>query len=544
MTSLGTELTAPLPLDRRDKLIAVILGLVVLAAGYWWMVGGVCGIYHDDAIYVTTAKALASGQGYRLIDLPGAPIQTKYPFLYPALLALIWKIWPSFPNNLLAMQSLSLLAGAAVAGLSYLYLVRFGYFARSVALAAGLLCATSMNFLYFATLTLSEIPFALLLLGALWALEEQVRASRSSKIRQFFLGVLLALPFMCRTIGISLVPVGLFVLYRHKLPLRWVAAAATAIVCSWFFWTLAVSIYFPQDQITGYYTNYLTWWLDNGFSFFARVLFNNLITSMVMSGYLGFPWLHQAFFSLKFVPYIFYSILGIMIWIMLVKHAQKYQILPLYLISYAFIMIVWPWPPFRFLVPILPFLLAYLCSGAIAIKQRLTFLPSSRPALMVGVGILLAANLALVFIRGQANQETRYPLLIPQHPSVSWSSYESVFNWVNLHTSPDDLIASGLDTMIYLYTGRRGFRPFVGCPALMFYGDASQCLGTPEKLLQVMKAYQARFLVLTPMPGFGEEKPFAALLKELLQRHPGLLQPVYVGEDPRFVIFTVKSGPK
>lgn len=534
------DLLAPLPLDRRDKLIATILAAVVLVAGYWWMVGGVCGIYHDDAVYVSTAKALAEGQGYRLINLPGAPLQTKYPILYPAILAIIWKLWPSFPNNLVAMQALSLLAGGAVAGLAYLYLVRFGYFTRGVALGAGLLCATSINYLYFSTLTLSEMPFALLLLAALWALEEQVRAPKRSKIRQFFLGILLALPCMCRTIGVTLVPVGLFVLYRQRRPVRWVAGGASAIILSWFFWTLASKIYFPDDHITGYYTDYFSWWYENGFSVVVRTIFYNLFYSMIVSSCLGLSGLEKALSSLSsIVMIVLYYMLGILTWIIIGNNAKKYRILPLYLISYLSIVILWPWPPFRFIVPILPFLLAYLIYGVSVTKQWLTFIPGYRSVLLVMMGVLLAANLALVFQRGQSHLETRYPSIICPNPPVSWSSCEAVFDWVRLHTSPKDIIASGLDTMIYLYTGRRGFRPFVGRPALMFYGDASQSLGTPEDLLQVMKVYQPRYLIHTPMPGFGEEKPFAALLRKLRQEYPGALEPVFVGADPRFVIFAV-----
>src|SRR5437867_3443068 len=47
------------------------------------------GGYHDDGIYVTTAKALATGQGYRIVSLPYEPAQTKYPPFYPFLLSLI-----------------------------------------------------------------------------------------------------------------------------------------------------------------------------------------------------------------------------------------------------------------------------------------------------------------------------------------------------------------------------------------------------------------------------------------------------------------------
>ena len=41
-----------------------------------------------DAVYAVTAKALAEGKGYHLVNLPGAPPQNRYPILYPALLLL------------------------------------------------------------------------------------------------------------------------------------------------------------------------------------------------------------------------------------------------------------------------------------------------------------------------------------------------------------------------------------------------------------------------------------------------------------------------
>jgi hypothetical protein len=43
------------PLSRRDLGVACGLAGVVVLLGAWQMVVGVCGVYHDDAIYVITA---------------------------------------------------------------------------------------------------------------------------------------------------------------------------------------------------------------------------------------------------------------------------------------------------------------------------------------------------------------------------------------------------------------------------------------------------------------------------------------------------------
>jgi hypothetical protein len=227
------------PGQQRDKLIVTGLAVVVLILGYWRMVPQVCGAFHDDAIYVITAKALAQDQGYRLIFLPQAPIQTKYPILYPALLALIWKILPAFPANLLLMKWLSLLCGAATICLSYLYLQRFKYCSWTLAGAAALICATSPTFLYFATQTLSEIPFALLAILALWSFDAQMEEPVTKRSRQFYIGVLLALPFLCRIIGVTLVLAALIIQRFRSRPLGWMALGLTTVMGPWALWMLA-----------------------------------------------------------------------------------------------------------------------------------------------------------------------------------------------------------------------------------------------------------------------------------------------------------------
>src|SRR6476619_1573784 len=68
------------------------------------------GSLHDDSIYVSTAKAIATGQGYRLISLPYRPAQTKYPPFYPWLLSLLWRVFPQFPQNLIPMTMLTIAA--------------------------------------------------------------------------------------------------------------------------------------------------------------------------------------------------------------------------------------------------------------------------------------------------------------------------------------------------------------------------------------------------------------------------------------------------
>ena len=119
-------------INRWDIFACLILFLVCLLGNLSQIVPGVCGIYHDDGIYILTAKSLAEGDGYRLINLPDNLPQTKYPFLYPCLLALIWKIYPVFPQNVIIMQYVNISLAATAIALCYLYLSNIGYFSRGL----------------------------------------------------------------------------------------------------------------------------------------------------------------------------------------------------------------------------------------------------------------------------------------------------------------------------------------------------------------------------------------------------------------------------
>ena len=90
------------------------LGLVVFVVALWAQGPTMVGVFYDDGIYVTAAKALAQGLGYHNIHLPGAPPIVHYPPLYPLWLSLLWRLWPQFPANV----ALFALGDAAFLGLA------------------------------------------------------------------------------------------------------------------------------------------------------------------------------------------------------------------------------------------------------------------------------------------------------------------------------------------------------------------------------------------------------------------------------------------
>src|SRR5208337_3678818 len=89
-----------MPVKARSLLIFLVLLLPSLT--FLWRNQDMpeFGYLHDDGVEYLTAKSLAQGNGFRIQSLPENPAQTKYPPLHPLYLSIVWRLNPSFPNNL------------------------------------------------------------------------------------------------------------------------------------------------------------------------------------------------------------------------------------------------------------------------------------------------------------------------------------------------------------------------------------------------------------------------------------------------------------
>jgi hypothetical protein len=58
------------------------------------------GTMYDDVVYVSLAKAIATGQGYHSIHLVGASVHEKFPPGVPMVYALAWRITGSLEGTL------------------------------------------------------------------------------------------------------------------------------------------------------------------------------------------------------------------------------------------------------------------------------------------------------------------------------------------------------------------------------------------------------------------------------------------------------------
>lgn len=61
----------------------VVLGLTAAYLAVGWSSPQSVGYWRDDGIYVSNARALAEGHGYRRVAMPEAPLETQKPIAWP-----------------------------------------------------------------------------------------------------------------------------------------------------------------------------------------------------------------------------------------------------------------------------------------------------------------------------------------------------------------------------------------------------------------------------------------------------------------------------
>ncbi len=304
------------------------------------------GVFQDDGIYVVLAKSLATGHGYRYLNMPGLPNATHYPPLYPALLALLWKLFPAFPQNvtLFKFANAGLLGGAAA--LFYRFATRrlqLGTIGALLAVATFSACAPVV---LLTVMVLSEPMFLCALAATLLVCE---RAAASGRVRDAaWAGGAIAMLALVRTLGIFLVPAtALVLLWRRGWRATFVlGAVAVVLSIPWQLWVSAHAAEVPAIYL-GKYGSYLGWLVDavkrDGIGFLWAVADANL-KSLVAQGWASTATdtLGAAVRNATSLALAFFFGMGAA---QLLKRAP---VAALFLAGYLVIVVVWPFAPARF----------------------------------------------------------------------------------------------------------------------------------------------------------------------------------------------------
>jgi len=493
------------------------------------------GTFHDDGIYAVTAKALAEGRGYRILSLPGEIQQTKYPVLFPALLAAIWRLFPDFPANAGALKALPLLCAVLWWWVSY-------RFARSetgdwrVSMGVVALTAASPWVLYLSTALLSETLFALLTAAALLLITRAVRPTTL-----VLAAIVAAAAYWTRTAGLALMAAGAVAFLVRG---RWRHAAVFLVVCAglcapWLWWQSRAGARSPDSH--SYYSreNYDAWNVVTHFTARekARIVTENLMGVLVAPGALMGASAAPAGVALALVAGLL-ALAGFAS-----RLAQRPRPAEIFVLLYGAMALFWAWPPMRFFAPLLPLLLLYIYWGLDALCRWLGAPARARPVALVAVAVALAAQGGWAACRAARAAYDTGSVPLPGLPQDDWARTSRMFSWLRENTPSDAVLMGNLDPAMYLYTGRKSVRGFVQDPFPLHYSGSTdaQPLGAAAELLAAILRDHVRYIVCAPNRSFREGPHLARLTGELVNQHPERFRLVYRDENSAYRIYAVAA---
>ena len=542
---------------RRSILLCLIV-LTAAAAVYQSAINpDKFGFYHDDGIYLTTAKALATNNEYRILSLPGQPRETKYPILFPLALSALWRLYPDFPANIAPFAAFSALCMLAFLAISTAYFVKQNLVSKTGALLILVFAAFNWRTTVLATSILSEGLYAAISISALWLTESLDK--KQTACRSFALGILLPLAVLTRVSGLALLTAIIFcAFYRKRFRRVWIPALlGISAAAGWFWWCSmhTTSLISPYEA---YYTSYFRDWttmLGAGASGFAQSwfgafgltvgknVFGLLVNMPMLCLGVGTHW----YSGLGNIELFFATILGLVVWILLI--GGFFRTLPLangylhaYFLTYICLHIIWPYGLYdRFLIPLLPIILLFIIAQIThmwhMLKQemhaRIVF---ARPALFVFAFVALP-SMALLAVYGSARGLYEQMITSKKQYALKARQDKELAGWIRLHSNKSDIIACYRDPIYYLYSDRRAIR----LPAPL---QTESFERTADQLFRFVDETKIKYLVQTSsdyeLEANADQK--RGLLEALLKFYPRWFIPVFSAQSGTGMIYEIQKS--
>ncbi len=461
------------------------LSRVSRTAHWWWLWGAllvvgvvylaridhVAGLYVDDAWYLVLAKAIASGEGFRLVNAPAPGILPFYPPGLPAVLSLVFLAAPDFPDNVWPLKAVSVAAMLGVTALTVRWAERDRGLGGPSALALGVAVGLSPAFVFLVGATvMSEPVFTLLQLGSLVALERATDDDGRTMRRVAIAALLGAAAALVRTMAVVVLAACLLQLLARR---RWRAAAVYAavvvtLVGGWTWWAAAhapdaAAQALMNDAIVHGYADHF-WMRVAGYAesgtvtaaeLPARILANLRMIAVNDAGALSaYPWF-RTIEPLDAVPgttrtALLSVVLGaatLVGWVAALR--ERVRPAELAVAATVAVALVWPFPPFRFLLPLLPVVLLYAATGLgvlgrVLVRRR------------IDVALRFAVLVVVVLVNARSDLEAIAALHRDPRPAWSRAFDENVamLAWARDHLEPDAVVASHNPALVHLLTGR------------------------------------------------------------------------------------------
>lgn len=459
----------------RFFLLVSAAALAVSLAIYLLRIDHVIGMAVDDAWYVLLAKALASGEGYRLINAPTPGIMPFYPPGFPFLLSFVFRVAPDFPANLTLLKSVSVAAALGAGAVTVWYYARLRACPRYLALAIAAAVVLAPPLVFAATgMVLSEPVFMLAQMLAV-AFVERGMASGEEKggWRWILLGGLLAgFAFLVRSMAVALVAAGVaYLLWRRRWRQAALFAAMVAIVVGP--WMIHSRIEAPTEAQRREQNGYIVY--DYATQFWQRragAVASGTVTigdlparagenlGQILLRDMGEILAARLYYELEDSGGSggFSFLLALFILAGYIAVVRQRLTMAEFVVPFSLaIILLWPWETMRFVLPLSPFLFFYLLVGLrlifhLHLKLRQEEL---RPA-WTGLTVVALLFIAL-HVYGNINYLRRMYAPPAERPELmrAFEENREMLEWMRERLPADAVVATQNPPLVYLLTGRK-----------------------------------------------------------------------------------------
>jgi hypothetical protein len=455
----------------------------------------------------------------------------------------VWKLRPEFPGNILWLKSLNLIF-VWVALVGFAWLVKTSRFSDGPSLTPLLmlgLLGTCPGVVSFADYTMSDTLFlAVVVLG--FSVSESVRDTDAWG-QALLTAAVCGLAVATRMVGMALAAALVIDTVLRKLPRRagLGALAAIATTGGWYAWTLINRG--AAGPILAYYEAYETSALGHLFSD-PRLSLNIVAGNLLMARDSG-----QFVFGPAFTLWPAFAVL-IALGIPTVLRAGHRSAV-LFAACYCPIVLVHPFAPHRYLVPLVPVLLLLLLAGTnrchrwlAGPRVSLGFRTTGQVLITLTVLGLLGGNLARYRFRLTPMASGDVRGWYGQDMGYSWAGFEETFDWIRRNTDPGERLGTIFDPMYYLYTGRQGVRPWIHQPETYFYpyAHATPAVGDPSTVAAELGRLGITYLVLDPPQGYAEGDAAIGLMRAIIRLPSVNGTLVFASRDGRHEVYRLQRS--
>lgn len=410
------------------------------------------GAFVDDAHYVVLSESLASGQGYSLINFPGGYPERDFPPGWPLLLT---PLTYAFPGNYTVLKLLPFTLWLISIVLVYELLAKpmatpyTEILAALVALNPMLVGASGMlmsevAFLFFTLLTLNLFEY--------WN-DPPDNRPRVSDGLLILVAVIAFFAQTIRTVGIAmLLAIIVYLLLKRRFRQFGIFVAVVAIGLLFQMWFNAENgggliTRGYEEQVLGNISpdvKMAHMW-ENAQSYLNGMILDSLAQ---IFGPNSTAILNR--FGLGFVLDIVNAGILLLIMLGITFHIHNYRLSDLY-VGFYFLGILSFWNPetgnaqARFLIPIIPFLYAYLFQGVLWLAAQRSH-PGNKYILAVVIGF---SGLILLISAARNLQDWRDPI---RNRMIDLSIGRT---WIQQNSSPESVILARDPIPDYLYTRRK-----------------------------------------------------------------------------------------